>query len=122
MKVLLDSNFLRIPFQFGVDIFSEIERLLSTEPLYEISTISLVEEEIKRKALQNPTWNSVLELIKLKNVKVYPMEATDADSGLIGFAHPGDIICTQDKELKLLAKSNGIRVITMTNTSKLEAV
>ena len=45
-KVILDTNFLLLPFQFKLDIFSEIERVL--EMPKEILVPSLVLEELKR--------------------------------------------------------------------------
>lgn len=122
MRVLLDANFLRIPFQFGVDIFSELERALVGEPTYELATISLVKGEVEKMAQTSQEWVAVFELISIKNIKVYQIEATDTDAGLLEFAQPGDILCTQDRELKLRAKSKNIRVITMVNKSHLEEV
>lgn len=128
MKVILDTNFLRIPFQFKVDIFSELERILISAGAYELATISLVVEEVTAKAQASPQWRAALESIKLKNINVYPMEATDTgaaadtDAALLSFANPGDILCTQDKELKRLAKEKKVRVITMLNKSHLEEV
>jgi rRNA-processing protein FCF1 len=119
MNVLIDANFFMIPFQFGVDIFREIKRVLSTETGYEVATTSAVLQEV---AALGQKGTAALELINIKNVKVYDVEATDADSGLLQLAEAGDVICTQDQELKRRAESKGIKIITMVNKNHLEAV
>ncbi|MCK5847744.1 MAG: hypothetical protein KAH01_00935, partial [Caldisericia bacterium] len=40
-KVLIDTNFLIIPFSFKVDIFSELQRVLSNPELF------ILEESVK---------------------------------------------------------------------------
>jgi len=119
MKAILDTNFLMVPLQFNVDIFSEIERILLGEGKYELATISLIEEEL---AGLGQKGKAASTMIKLNNVKVYEIKATDADTGLLEFAQLGDFLCTQDKELKRLAKAKGIRIITLVSQNHLAEV
>lgn len=119
MKVLIDTNFFLIPLQFNIDIFSELERIMSAEGKYELSTISPVLTEL---GARGPPGEKAGELIKLNKVKIYEFKATDTDSGLVEFAEAGDFLCTQDKELKRLARAKGIRIITMVSQNHLEEV
>ncbi len=49
VKVILDSNFLFVPFQFKIDVFSELERLLGkAEPVVLSTTITELEGLVKK--------------------------------------------------------------------------
>ena len=45
LKVILDSNALFVPFQFRIDIFSELERLLKRR--FELVLLSAVKQELE---------------------------------------------------------------------------
>jgi len=120
MKVILDTNFLLIPFQFRYDIYADLDRLLINEPLYELATLDSVISELDRLgAAGNPSASKSIELAKLKNVKVYTSDKvvdrglSNTDNQILSLASPGDIICTQDLELKSEAKKAGIRVVSL---------
>ena len=119
MKVILDANFLMVPLQFNVDIFSELERVLLGEGSYELATIALIEDELGDLGQKG---KAARDMIKLNNVKVHEIQAADADTGLLEFAQAGDFLCTQDKELKRLAKAKGIRIITLVSQNHLAEV
>ena len=46
-RVFLDTNFLMMPHSEGIDVFTEIERLLAQQD-YELVTLSSVKEELVR--------------------------------------------------------------------------
>lgn len=132
MKIILDSNFLLVPLQYGVDVYSELNRLLINEPIYELATIdSVIAELDKLTAAGNSSAGKAAELAKLKNVKEYTsVKATsrglsglsNTDNKILSFAKAGDVICTLDGGLKSAAKSKGIRVITLRTGGHLEEV
>lgn len=120
-KVILDTNFVLIPGEMGVDIFSEIRRLLS-EP-YDLFILDKCEEELKtiiqREGKRKSGFNAKLGLvlIKQKNLKTLSSSTSKyADEALLELAQKAPektIIATQDKDLRLKLKSLGVRVIQL---------
>ncbi len=123
---LLDANFLMIPHQHGVDVFSELERLLGS---YVPMTAPQVVEELERIASSARGSDRVaarvaLSLLDLKDVEVVEVEGRDGDEALLNLAErvPNPYLCTQDKALKRAALDAGIPVITMRQTTHLTVV
>ena len=123
--VLLDTNFLMIPEQFGIDIFSEIKRIV---PNYELATLSgIILELEKLKETAEKGRNKIaagvaLNFIEKFNEKIKIIESSgDVDKFIFKFSVENDaVVCTNDKELKKKLKKNGIRVIQMRGKGKLE--
>ena len=107
MKFLLDTNFLLIPVQFKVDIFSELTRFGKPE-LY---TLDLVKRELER--LKSKQSKIALELIKKKKVKILKTSGRNTDSEIIKEAGKGFTVCTQDRNLIKELKSKKISVISL---------
>ena len=111
-RVLLDTNFLLVPFQCGVDIFAELERLLDVE--YEIIIPAPVVRELERlvekggREARNA--RSAMELVK--GVKVLEMGG-DADTALLTSAAGDTVICTNDKLLRERVRQKRAPVIYM---------
>ncbi len=114
-KVLLDTNFILIPAKFKVDIYEEIRRLMN-EP-YDIYVLdkSLIELENiiklqkgKEKAAAR-LGKAILEARKPKTLKTTSNEYVDKIIlGLRGY-----IVATNDKELRLKLKKEGVRTILL---------
>ncbi|MGV8087410.1 MAG: PIN domain-containing protein [Candidatus Woesearchaeota archaeon] len=126
LRVVLDTNFLMIPSQFKVDIFSEIKRLIN-EP-YELYTYDAVVDELSKLA-KGQSRDSIhaktaLMMIKQKNLKSLPnsINETYADSLILDGVIDKDIICTQDQALKRLLKNRykSIRLITLKSKKYLD--
>lgn len=104
-KIILDTNFLMIPWQFHVDIFSEIDRICNFN--YELFVFDASIDELKnimgspksggkdKKAAQ-----IALKLIGLKNINIIKSPKKDVDSLILENADKYDIIATQDMALK----------------------
>ena len=74
-KILLDTNFLLIPYQFKVDIFSEIDRIILEK--YQICILDKTIDELnkiirdKEQKLKNRLAATLaLQLVKAKDVKI----------------------------------------------------
>lgn len=127
-KIILDTNFLFIPGDAGVDIFTEIQRIIS-EP-YELcvmnSTIKELESTIFNTSKQKQGLNAKLGLIlvKQKNLKTLKGSSNHyADSSIIDYARENPektIIATQDKDLKKELKKIPVRIITLRQKKYLE--
>jgi uncharacterized protein len=125
-RVVLDTNFVLIPIQFKVDIFSEFKRLLS-EP-YELCVYQGSIDELMDLAKGNSktalTAKTALKLIKQKNLKSLPNSINEkyADNLILEGVTSKDIVCTQDQALKRLlrAKHKGIRLIALKSKKYLD--
>ena len=121
IRVIFDTNFLLIPAQFKVDIFENI-RSIMTKP-YDLCIFEATIDELKKIALGNRKDKNnakvALDLIKQKNLKSlhnsFKGEDSYIDSIILNNASDGDIVCTQDKDLKRLlkVKNKKIRIITL---------
>ncbi len=104
-KIILDTNFLLIPAQFKVDIFSEIERVCDFK--YSLNVLDKTVGELKgivqkQKGKQKLAAALALKLLKAKKVKVIKTEKGKyVDDVLVEMAKKGDIlVATQDRALK----------------------
>jgi hypothetical protein len=103
-RVILDTNFLLAPFQFQVDIFEELERILDVK--YDLYVTEGVISELQ--GLRTSEAKGALSL-----AKGLPRIATkgNVDEALLALASKNTIICTNDKILIEKLKSKGAPVI-----------
>ena len=117
-RIILDTNFLMIPWQFRVDIFSEFNRICSFNyKLY------IFEESIDElRGIMNNKNSSgkdkkaaefALKLIKLKNIGVIKSKKKDVDSLILENANEGDFVATQDMQLKRELVKKGVSLIAL---------
>ena len=109
IKIIFDTNFAIIPFQFKVDIYSELDRIIDEK--YEIYFLKAAIPELEKLRFGK----AALELMKQKNVKIvdFPI-IRGVDNTIVEFAKKEDaIIATQDKEVKRKALKCGIKIITL---------
>lgn len=104
-KIILDTNFLMIPWQFQVDIFSEFDRVCSFN--YKLCIFEETINEL-RGIMNNPNSSGKdkkaaefgLKLIKLKNISIIKSKKKDVDSLILENANEDDFVATQDMQLK----------------------
>ncbi|MGV8140971.1 MAG: PIN domain-containing protein [Candidatus Woesearchaeota archaeon] len=126
LRVILDTNFLIIPMQFKVDIFTEIRRLVN-EP-HEICAYQGSIDELmdlsKGNGKEAANAKTAIKLIKQKNLKTLPNSIDEkyADNLILEGVTSKDIVCTQDQALKRLLKSKhkGIRLIALKSKKYLD--
>ena len=111
-KILLDTNFLLIPYQFKVDIFSEIERICDFP--YNLYMLDKSIDELNKiirtpKKKDKAAAKLALALIKGR-IKILKSQGSFVDDILASIADDNTIIATQDKELKKRIKK---RIITV---------
>ncbi len=120
MLVVLDSNFLLVPFQFRIDIFAEVEALLDAKPKYAVPEQVLT--ELQRLASRTGRLakfaRSAIALAE-QRCEVLSVDAEDADEALEKLAGRGTIICTNDKVLKEKVRKRGSAVIFLRERQKL---
>ncbi len=116
-KIILDTNFLMIPFQFKVDIISEIDRICDVK--YSLCIIDLTLKELKgivekQKGRNKDAAKLALKLIALKGFRLIKSgKVKDADSAILEIATKDHVVCTQDMNLKRKLREKGIRIITL---------
>ncbi|MEE9474634.1 MAG: PIN domain-containing protein [Candidatus Hydrothermarchaeaceae archaeon] len=109
-RVVLDTNFMLIPFQFSVDIKAELDRILDFN--YRIYTLDGVLKELevlsKEKGQSGRAAKASLEM-----AKDFPTLTAngDIDDTLLRLASNDTIICTNDRILKEKIKRKGAPVI-----------
>lgn len=112
-RVILDTNFLTIPYQFNIDIFKEIEGVV--EGNYELITLDCVINELeqlkKGKGKDAAAAKVGLLLIKEKNVKVIKTCEKNVDNTIYKIADQNTIVATNDKDLIRKLKDKNIKVL-----------
>jgi len=109
MEIVLDTNFVTIPFQFRVDVYQEINRII--EEQYELVFPKICLKELQKLKIGK----AALELMKKNNVKFVeiPLKKTVDDSILSYAKENNAIVATQDGELKRKVLKNSLQIISL---------
>ncbi len=110
-RVVLDSNFLLLPFQFDIDISSELDRLL--DGAYEVCVTKGVIAELeglsRAKGIQGGRAEEALKMAR--KLKLIESGGEGVDEDLLQLAGNGAVICTNDKALRERIRNKGSPVI-----------
>jgi len=118
--IILDTNFLLIPHQFGVDIFSEIDLLF---PIHQLVVPQGVFEELIeiKKASRGKDGIAAkvgLELLK-KRTHTLIESVGLVDDFILKHAHEcGGVVATNDGPLKRRLRTSGVHVISYMKAKK----
>lgn len=123
-KVLLDTNFLLIPFQFKIDIRKQIEELLE-EP-HELVVPSGVVSELKKlgkgHGKEGASARFAIKLLGLMDVKKV-RSTGHVDDWIAGYARKeGAVVCTNDVGLRHKLKNGGVKMIVLRSRARLGVV
>jgi len=101
-RIILDTNFLIYCSEYKIDFFTEIDRIYSLP--YKLAVLSRTIEELEKVKPKK------LSLIKkfIEKIEVIPSTEKHVDKDLIELSEKGDIIATQDQELKRKLKGHVI--------------
>ena len=124
-KIILDTNFLLIPLQFRVDIFSEISRICNfNHRLYIFDkTIDELRGIIEQQSVKNKKAAQFgLKLIKFKNIRILKSEQKDVDSLILQHLDADTIIATQDIPLKRELIKKGVSMIILRQKKYLQLI
>lgn len=125
IKVILDSNFLLLPFQFGIDIFECVKSLLGRN--VEFIVLPQIVEEVKRIA-DGVGDNSrgarlALKLIEEKCaiLDLDEVRGLNTDESILKAAVNLDaVVATNDRTLRRKLRSKGIPTIFLRERSHLD--
>ena len=124
-RIIIDTNFLMIPLQFRVDIFSEFNRIcgfnyklfIFEQSVNELKNIIADQSGKDRKAAQ-----FALKLIKLKNIGTIKSEQNNVDRSILDNVNNDTIIATQDINLKKELLKKGASVIILRQKKYLQYI
>ncbi len=136
IKVIFDTNFLLIPATRGVDIFSELERIMDVP--YEICILRGTLDELgkiadEQKGKHKNAAQMALNLIRAKKPVVLEDKQKDlkrtlnsndliVDDIILEIADNETVVATQDKELKKRLSEKGINFIYLKNRKLIKNV
>jgi rRNA-processing protein FCF1 len=126
LVVVLDTNILTVPAQFGVDIFSEAERILERNIEFVVldSVIVELERNLNTSTGKEGRWFKIaLDLVKrCKIVKsTQTQQHTPVDERILEYAMSSKgVIATNDKDLKERAISQGTPVLYLRGKKQLQ--
>ena len=112
-EVVIDTNFFMVPFQFNVDIITELENLL---PSYKLTTPSFVINELKglkrnTKGKVRLNANLALKLANSSKVEIKDISLLENETVDDALLRVSEVLATNDIELKNRAKDKGITVV-----------
>ncbi|MHA1961154.1 MAG: type II toxin-antitoxin system VapC family toxin [Candidatus Thorarchaeota archaeon] len=126
IQVILDTNFLTVPSEFGVDIFAEAERLLEGRIEFVVLDSVLRELETKVGEARGAIGRRKFRVAKDLVGRCRLIETTDSlkeksvDEGLLEYtASVGGVLATNDRDLKQKARSLGLPVLILRARKKL---
>lgn len=121
MIVILDTNMLMAVEQFGINLFSELDRIIKREhkPVIPKSILNEIQNIYKNGKGENKRAASVA--LKLADKCEEIETESQGDDAIIEVADKGDtMVATNDSELIKRLKNNNIPVIILRQQSHLE--
>ena len=111
-EVVIDTNFFMVPFQFNVDIITELEKIL---PSYKLTTPSFVINELKGLKKNNKgkirlNANLALKLANSSKIEIKDISLLENETVDDALLRVSEVLATNDIELKNRAKNKGITV------------
>ena len=124
VKVILDTNFLMIPFQFNLDIFQEIEYLLQKKVDFVVpssvkSELTGISSRGGEGAAEASLALQLASRCRVVEVSLNPGETVD-DAIVKASQKLGAVVATTDIELKKRLRDINIPVVYLRDKSKLE--
>jgi len=124
-RIIFDSNFLMVPFELGIDVFEEVEKILSVK--VEPVILPPILEELERLASRGKPKvrrlaSSALQLAK-KCIKLeYPrLPGEKVDEYLVRVAREnGMAVATADLELRKKLRAEGVPTVYVREKCRLD--
>ena len=112
-EVVIDTNFFMVPFQFNVDIITELENKL---PSYKLVTPNFVINELKGLKRNNKgkvrlNANLALKLANSSKVEIKDISLLENETVDDALLRVSEVLATNDIDLKNRAKNKGITVV-----------
>lgn len=122
-SVVIDTNFLLLPFQFHIDILREMRYLMDFSHRYVISsrTIRELKKVGRRTGKNGMAARLALKLIEANKASIDIVESDEmVDDWIVDYARKHRaIVCTNDSELRQRLRALRVKTVTMKAKSKL---
>jgi len=109
MKIVLDSNALLMPFEWGIDVFRQAERLVDGKAEFVVFAQSGNELASKSRKQQLRV-KAIMDALKKEGAEIIPGEGK-VDDMIVGYAakHRGKVaVVTEDRKLMKRLKQVGL--------------
>ncbi len=118
--VVLDTNMLLVPFQFGVDVISEVERILPGAQLYILrGTIRELDKVAKQGVKEKKYALLAKKLIEVNHIGIIERDGP-VDRELVEIAKRGAYVATNDRELRRKIREAGGHTIFLREKNRLD--
>ncbi|MEW6721947.1 MAG: PIN domain-containing protein [Candidatus Micrarchaeota archaeon] len=121
--VVLDTNFLLVPFQFKIDILRELDYLIDYSHRYVISsrTMSELKKLAARIGKDGMAARLAVKLVEANSGKIDIVESGEHVDDWIAEYAAGNraIVCTNDSGLRRRLRALDIKVVSMKSKSRL---
>jgi rRNA-processing protein FCF1 len=119
--VILDTNFLLVPYQFKINILKELDYMIEGPHFFVISSVTI--DELKKLGARLGK-DAVSARLALKIIENNPIKIVKndrkVDDWIVEYAGLNRaIVCTNDSPLRRRLKPLGIKVATVKSRSKL---
>jgi len=124
--VLVDTNFLLVPGQFGVDIIGELNRILDVKfevvvPNVVLDELNVIEHKARGKDLMAIRMaKKLVERFKVVEIGKFGEKPTDTQIYEFAVRNSNVVVCTNDKLLKKKLRERGIPVVYLRQKKILE--
>lgn len=120
VHIILDTNFLLIPAQFGVDIFAEIGRVCDAYTLWIIDrTAEELQAIAQQKGGDGAAAKVALALLSSHAIQQLPAEGKGVDAAILEHAKRGWVVATQDSALRAQLQRRNVKLLIMKGKSHL---
>lgn len=123
-RIILDTNILMIPGQFGIDIFEEIDKIIQEN--YKIVTLDSVIKELegisKSKSKNAKNAKIGLDLLKIKEIEIIKAKKNNVDQEILDIFGKSTIVATNDTVLRKKLKNRGIKVLCLREKERMEII
>lgn len=124
-RIIIDTNFLMIPYKYRVDIFSEFSRICDFN--YKLIVIDRTVHELrnimeKQAGREKKAAKFALKLIGSKGIDLLKSDDVDVDTLILGNLNDDTIVATQDAALKKELLKKGASVIILRQKKYLKLI
>jgi len=119
--VVLDTNFLLIPFRFRINIMAELDYLIEESHFYVVSSRTVAELEKLGSSVGKDGMAARLALKMLKASRIEMVKNEEhVDDWIVGYAKDNNaIVCTNDAALRRRLKRLNVKMIALRSRSRL---
>lgn len=119
-KIILDTNFLLIPAQFGLDIFTELRKTCNfsyklymiDKSISELANMARQQKGAQKKAAEM-TQKLLKNFINNNKINIIPAKTAYIDREILDISGKDILVATQDAVLRKKLKEKGVKTIIM---------